>query len=248
MTKLEEMQDATARNAVGAALEAARESYREIREARDELNEMESRGVYAEGYVEEQRSDRAEAVRASVQDRLADARKKAGAAGDSIEGKLEKLAAVEPEELAAAHRAISPFLGDLRGEPERLLGAYERSFDVPADRRAIEELAERALRVLPEPSRGLFAPRWEELQKRLEDRLPAEQRPLRAALNELARAVGYLAAVEQVTTDAVNGLVEPRAGRNLTAFSQAHAYEQEVSGESAVRALPHAAVLDREAG
>jgi hypothetical protein len=56
----------------------------------------------------------------------------------SVEGKLEKLAAVESRQLAAAHGAISMVLKNLRESPEQLLAAYEQSFDVPADRRAIE--------------------------------------------------------------------------------------------------------------
>lgn len=164
MTRLEEIQDAAARNAIGAALEAARVSYEEIKAARDDLNAMEARGVYTEGYVEEQRRRQAGAVRQSVEARLAGGRRGVEAARGPVEGKLQKLTAVKPEQLAAAHSAISMFLGDLRESPEQLLTAYEQSFDVPADRRAIEELAQRALRVLPTPGRGIFEGRWEELQ------------------------------------------------------------------------------------
>ena len=235
MTTLQEIQDTTASTAIEAALEAARSCYAEIREARDDLNAMEKQGVYAEGHVEEQRRQRADAARESVEARLTGARRKVEAAEASVEGKLEKLTAVEPARLAAAHGAISMFLGDLRENPAQLLTAYEQSFDVPADRRAIEELAQRALRVLPDTQkRGLFKARWEEMQKRLEDRLPFDQRAPRAALNELARAFGYLASVEQATTAAIGALVNPRQRGKLTAYSFASVYERELIGEAAI--------------
>ena len=234
MTTLEQIKDTTARNAISGALEASRASYEEIRAARDELNAMESQGVYAENYVEEQRRARADRVRGIVEAKLNGAREKVGAARSAIEGKLERMTAVKPDELAAAHGALAPFFGDLRETPGQLLTAYEQSFDVPADRRAIEELAARALRVLPDdPQRGLFENNWERLLERLEDRLPLEQREIRDTLRELERVPEYLAAVEQATTYAIRALVNPRERGNLTALTRASVYEEELTGESA---------------
>lgn len=237
MTKLQQIQDATTRRAITGALEAARGSYEEIRAARDELNAMESRGVYAEGYVEEQRRARADGVRASVEARLEGARDGVASARSATEGKLDKMTAVKPDQLAAAHGALAPFFGDLRENPGQLLTAYEQSFDVPADRRAIEELVARALRVLPDdPERGVFELNWERLRDRLEDRLPFEQREPRLMLGELERTVEYLAAVEQATTHAIRTLVNPRERGNLTALTRASVYEEEMIGESPAEA------------
>ena len=240
MTTLEQIRDTTARNAISTALEASRASYEEIRTARDELNAMESAGVYAEGYVEDQRRQRADRVRQSVEARLEGARQKVGAARSTIEAKLDRMTAVKPDELAAAHGALAPFFGDLREDPRQLLTAYEQSFDVPADRRAIEELAQRALRVLPDtPGRGVFESDWERLRERLEDRLPLEHREGRATVAELGRCVEYLAAVEQATTHAIRTLVNPRERGNLTALTKASVYEEELTGESpAERDIP----------
>lgn len=237
MTTLQELQDTTTRNAIGAALEAARASYEEIRIARDELNAMETGGVYAAGYIEEQRQQRADRVSLGVEARLNDARERVGAARASTEGKLASLTAVNPEALAAAHSTIAMFLGDLRENPGQLVTAYEQSFDAPADRRAIEELAARALRTLPDtPARGLFESNFERLRERLEDRLPPEQREPRIMLVELERAMEYLANVEQATTYAIRSLVNPRQAGNLTAFSKASVYEEDLAGESPIEA------------
>lgn len=237
MTTLEQIKDTTARNAISGALEASRASYEEIRIARNELNAMESGGVYAAGYVEEQREQRADRVRGIVEAKLGDARDRVSAARTTIEAKLHKMTAVKPDELAAAHGALAPFFGDLRENPGQLLTAYEQSFDVPADRRAIEELAERALRVLPDdPQRGLFESNWERLVERLEDRLPVEHREIRATVGELGRATEYLAAVEQATTYAIRGLVKPRQAGNLTALAKVSTYEEEMLGESPAEA------------
>ncbi len=237
MTRLEQMKDTTTRSAIGAALEASRASYEEIRIARDELNAMESGGVYAAGYVEEQREQRADRVRGIVEAKLNGARERVGAARSAIEGTLARMTAVKPDELAAAHATIAMFLGDLRENPEQLVTAYEQSFDVPADRKAIEELVARALRTLPDtPERGMFESKWTMLQKRLEDRLPAKEREPRAMLAELERAVEYLASVEQATTAAIRGLVNPRNGGNLTAYAKASVYEEELAGISPLEA------------
>jgi hypothetical protein len=58
---------------------------------------------------------------------------------------------------------------------------------------------------------------------------------------KLERAREYLGYVAQATA-AVKGLIDPRQSGNLTAFSKAYAYEQELAGESAIRdTLPTAA-------
>lgn len=237
MTTLEEIQDNTTRNAIGAALEAARACYGEITRARDELNAMESQGVYAEGYIAEQREETAGQVRQVVEGHLDGARAKLDDACLTVTRKLDKLTKLDPDQLAAARGQVAMFLGDLREEPEQLLTAYEQSFDVPTDRRAIEELAERALRVLPDtPDRGMFESNWNRLRERLENRLPFEQRRPRAALGELEQAREYLASVEQAVIASIRALVNPRQTGNLTAYSRVYAYEKELTGEPAIEA------------
>jgi hypothetical protein len=243
MPRLEEIQNATARSAIGAALEAAQASYDEIAQARDALNELESSGVYAEGYLEEQREARAQSVRQSVEQRISNARDRVDSAAQRVGRELDNLSAVDPARLAAAQSQISMLLGDIREDPEQLLVAYRQSFDVPEDRRAIEELAARALRILPDTTeRGIFEAKWNQLREQLEERRPVEERTARRALAELERASEYLGNVHQVTDAGVRGLTDPRSGGNLTAYSQAHIYERELAGDSAIKAtLPTAA-------
>lgn len=237
MTMLEEIQPIAARNAIGAALDAARSCYGEVTDARDRLNAMEAGGVYAEGYIAEQREEAARRVRQAVDSHLNGARERIESASLAVTRRLEELAAVDPDELAAAQGQISLFFGDLREDPRQLLTAYEQSFDIPADRRAIEELAARALRVLPDtPDRGVFEADWNRLKDRLENRLPSEQRQPRIALNELERAREYLADVEEAVTAAIAALVDPRRNGNLTAYSKAHIYEEDLAGESIIAA------------
>ncbi len=188
-------------------------------------------------------------MRQAVEARLVGARGKVEAARSAIEGTLARLTRVDPGRLAAAHGQISMFLGDLREDPGQLLAAYEQSFEVPEDRRAIEELAQRALKVLPDtPQRGMFEAKWNRLRERLEEGLPVEHRRAKGALGELERAREYLGYVAVVTAAAAaEGLVDPRRGGNLTAFSKAAAYERELSGESAIESrLPAAAAAARE--
>ncbi len=150
---------------------------------------------------------------------------------------------MDPDRLATAQGQLSMLLGDLRADPEQLLEAYLGSFNVPEDRRAIEELAQRALRILPDTLQsGFFETKWGQLLEQLEDRLPEEERNARRGLTEFERAREYLGYVSQATTPAIRGLTDPRAAGNLTAFSKAHTYEQELSGESAIKeTLPSAA-------
>jgi hypothetical protein len=240
MTTLEQIKDTTTRSAISGALEASRASYEEIRKARNELHAMESSGVYAEGYVEDQRRQRAERVRKGVEARLEGARDRVGAARSALASKFERMAGVKPEQVAAAQSSLAMFMGDLRENPEQLLTAYEQSFDAPADRKAIEAMVVQALRVLPDdPRRGLLEANFEKLRERLEDRLPVEQREIRPLIGELERALEYLAHVEQVTTSAIRGLVDPRQSGNLTAFAKASVYEEELTGASPMQdAIP----------
>jgi chromosome segregation ATPase len=246
---LEEIQNTNARNAIGAALDAAQASYEEIAQARDALNELESSGVYAENYLEQQRAQRAQRVRQNVEQRISNARARVDSASQSIEQELTTLGVVDPGRLAAAQSQISMLLGDIREDPEQLLVAYQQSFDVPEDRRAIEELVQRALRILPDtPQRGLFEGKWNQLREQLEERRPVEERDARRNLTELERAREYLGHVNQVTDAAIRGLTDPRSGGNLTAYAQAHVYEEELTGESAIKeTLPTAARAEHTA-
>ena len=242
MTTLEQIQDTTARSAIGEALQAARASYEEITAARDELNALEASNVYSDFHIAEQRSQRADAVRQVVEGRITGARESVAVAFEDISGRLSKLTAVDPERLSTVQGQITMFTGDLREDPAQLFVVYEQSFDIPEDRRAIEDLAERALRVLPDtPARGDFERRWNALRKRLENRLPEKERTLRAALTELEQTREYLGAVAQATTASIDGFTNPRQRGNLTAYSKAHTYESELAGESSIQSrLPAA--------
>ncbi len=63
--------------------------------------------------------------------------------------------------------------------------------------------------------------------------LPFEQREARATLRELDRTKEYVGAVEQATTAATRGLVDPRTRDNLTAYARARAraFEEEAFGK-----------------
>ncbi len=81
----------------------------------------------------------------------------------------------------------------------------------------------------------MFEGRWNRLQERLEEGLPAEHKRAKEGLAELGRTEAYLDAVGQATAAAIGELAEGRRrGGNLTAFSRAYAYEREVAGESAI--------------
>lgn len=230
-------------NAETSALEAARASYQEIASARDELNALEARGVYQPGYIEEQRQETAARVRQGVEVRLAGAGERVEAARGTVEGQLAELKAVDPSKLAAATGQFQLVFGSsLRENPEMLLQAYEKSFDNPVDRRALEELADRLLRTLPgDAESGVFESKWDRLQERLEDRLPKGEREARRGLKALERAAGYLHDVAVVTSAAIKGLTNPRQGGNLTVATRVHTYERELSGGSAVEGtLPQA--------
>lgn len=229
-------------NAVGAALEAARKSYAAIQQARDALNQLESAGVYQPGYVEEQRQQRADDTTQSVGAILDGARQRVEDATSRVRASLDRARTLEPAQVTAPKGEIAIFLGDLGGDPDQLLGIYERSFDDPPARRAVEQLAQRALTVLPgSPGRDAFEVQWARLQERLEDRLPERERGLRQGLAELERTGEYLNNVAAATTAAILGLADPRQPGNLTAYSQAVLFEKEHAVDSAIeRALPMA--------
>lgn len=239
----EEIQHNAARTAIRGALEAARASYAEIREVWDGLNELESSGVYAPGYIEEQREQRAAAVRQSVEARLVGARQGVDNARRQVESRIEEWRQVSADQYAAATAQLQMAVGDrLHDNPEMLLSLYENLYDTPADRRAIEDLAGRLLAVLPEgTARISFEDRWSRLQESLSTRLPEEQRIERKALAELDRAREYVGDAETAVTSAIAGLTNPRDGGNLTAFSKALTYERELAGEGIIdMQLPNA--------
>ncbi len=234
-TKLEEMANIPARNAIAQALEAAQAAYGEIQKSRNYLSKLEAGQVYADTYIEAERLRRSESTREAVQGHIAGARRALERARASVEQQLARVTAVSPEKMAAAQGQLGMFLGDLSEDPSSLLGAYERSFDHPADRHALQDLASRALRVLPDSrEKCAFEVQWGRLRERLEDRLPAEERELRRGLSELGRAEEYLGHVNAATEAAIEGLTGKGRGRNLTAFSQAHRYELEMVGRSTI--------------
>jgi hypothetical protein len=190
---------------------------------------MESWGVYTDSYVEEQRRERAEIARRYVEARLASAEGRVEEARGVTRGYLDELTDLGAEVLTVQGQ-ISALLGDLRENPDQILMVYENSFDLPADRRAIEDLAERVLRVLPDTQeRSSFAAKWESLQEKLEDRLPEKERMLRRDLASLERASAYLSDVLTVANGAVKSLASPRSASegNLTAYARAVAFEKE---------------------
>ena len=242
MPRLEDIQNTTARSSIAQAMDAAQASYEEIAQARDALHELEASGVYAENFLEQKREQRAQSVRQNVEQRISNARSRLNSASQSIEAELARLGAIDPDRLAVAQSQISMLLGDIREDPEQLLVAYRQSFDVPEDRAAIEELVSRALRILPDtPQRGVFEARWNQLREQLEEKRPMEERVARRALTELERAREYLGYVHQVVDAAIRGLTDPRSGGNLTAYAKVHVYEEELTGESAIKETLHTA-------
>ncbi len=237
MKAIHELQDERARRAISAAGAAARDSYEEISQARDELNALEAEGVYVPDYLEERRREAAERVRASVGQRLDQARRQVEAEASRVASGLDRAGRVDAQEIAAATSRIGLVYGDgLRENPDELMRYYRNTFDDPADRRAVEDLAERLMSALPDgPGKETFRLGWERLREELADRLPLEQREARATLGALERAKEYVAAVEQATTAEIRSLVDPRERGNLTAYARARAFEEEAFGEIAIQ-------------
>ncbi len=71
-----ELKDGRARSVISAAGDAARASYAEISQARNELNALEAEGVYVPGYLEDRRREAADRVAASVGRRLDEVRRR----------------------------------------------------------------------------------------------------------------------------------------------------------------------------
>ncbi len=80
------------------------------------------------------------------------------------------------------------------------------------------------------PGKEVFRLGWDGLREELADRLPVEVREARSTLRQLERTKEYVSTVEQATTAMIRGLVDPRSRGNLTAYSQARAFEEEVFG------------------
>src|SRR5215212_9100840 len=104
--------------AVTSALEAASEAYAQISGARNELNALEARGVYAENYIAQQRQQRAASVRSGAEQRLRGAQESIGANQTRIVSRVESARAIDPDTLGSAQSTLAPFMGDPRETPE----------------------------------------------------------------------------------------------------------------------------------
>jgi hypothetical protein len=209
--------------------------------------------VYREEHLAEQRAKIASEARGEIEAHLGSAAKSLEDARVRARKELEKRRKVDPAQLAATTAQLQMVLGNsLAEQPERLLDLYEMSFDNPVERRVIEDLAQRVIRVMPHSAQKMrFADRWEERQRSLVDKLPEEERQVLAEIEAVDRiAEDYLTPASKALDYAIARWAGERHDSSPdfdVRVEKLRAFDQERGEqESPFEQLPHT-VMNQEA-
>lgn len=232
------------RNADHKVRQEIRAAVEEVLSARSRMEQTRSSGMYTEEYLSETRRKIADEARGKVTGYLEGAAEVVQAAEKSANKRIEEARHVDPSRLAIATTQLQMVLGDsLRQDPEKLLSVYEASFDDPVDRRAIEDLAEKLMRVMTDsPENRIFAHKWAEVERSLESKLPKEEREARRDLAELEAVSGYLGHAQQIMDHAVKRLSGEVAQDTMiygTTRYYAIEYEKQKGDEAPTERMPY---------